>query len=93
MPGFIRRIKLGHLTVKFIFRHQWDDPTDWSNAFEYKTRELGLFFRKDMCVGTRRNGMDMFKKDNLSPSYMFGLRLIWAKCWLEFSWKVKHFEI
>ena len=86
----IKKIKIGHLRITWVIRHQWekDEPETFLMR---STRELGLFFRKSMAVGTRKRGRDMFDKGNLSPSYMFGLNLIWAKTWISVDWRVMHF--
>jgi len=92
MAGKIGKLKIGPLFIKGVFRHKWDDPDDsYHTKIEYKTKKLGIFFRKDMCIGTTKKGRDMFTRDNHYPSYMFGLNLIWAKCWITIDWKVLHF--
>jgi len=86
----IKKIKIGHLRITWVIRHQWekDEPETFLMR---STRELGLFFRKSMAVGTRKGGRAMFDTGNLSPSYMFGLNLIWAKTWISVDWRVMHF--
>ena len=86
----IKAIKIGHLRITWVIRHQWekDEPETFLMR---STRQLGLFFRKDRAVGTRKKGRSMFDKGNLSPSYMFGLNLIWAKTWISVDWRVMHF--
>jgi hypothetical protein len=89
MPGKIGKIRLGHLRITAVFRHQWDSPEiGWYGRHQFKNRQLGVFWKKHLCVGTAKEGKNMFDKDNLYPSYMIGLYLIWAKCWIEVSWKV-----
>lgn len=92
MAGWVKKIKIGHFGFRVVFRHKWDDDEySYSRIHEYKTKRLGIFFRKDKCVGVEKKGKEMFGKDNLYPSYMFGLNLIWAKCWITIDYKVKHF--
>jgi hypothetical protein len=94
MAKKVGKIKLGHLTIKGVFRHMWDSPEDeLLQRHEFRTKELGLFFRKDMCIGVSKKGKEMFSRDNHYPSYMIGLNLIFIKCWITIDWKVKHFEI
>ena len=85
----IMKINLGHLKISGVFRHRWDNPEHRlvSNS-EWRMKQLGIFFKKTLCVGTSKKGKEMFKEDNLSPSYMFGINLIWVKMWVEVSWKV-----
>ena len=85
----IGKIKIGHLRITCVLRHQWENG-EYESFRMRKNRELGIFFRKDRMVGTMKKGRSMFDKDNLSPSYMFGLNLIWAKTWITIDWKVLH---
>jgi hypothetical protein len=92
MPGKIWKIRLGHLTVKFVFRHKWDSPEDsYVNDFEYKTKQLGFFYKRQLAVGTKYKGRALFKKGNLFPVHMIGMHLVYAKCWIELSWRVRTF--
>jgi hypothetical protein len=84
MPGKIWKTHLDNLEIKFIFRHKWDSPEDsFVHDHEYRTKILGLFFKQKRVVGTKYKGKSIFKKDNLSSVYMFGIYLIYAKCWME----------
>ena len=86
----IKAIKIGHLRITWVLRHQWEKEVPETFLIR-STRQLGFFFRKDRAVGTRKKGRAMFDGDNLSPSYMFGLNLIWAKTWIAIDSKVMHF--
>jgi hypothetical protein len=59
----------------------------------FNTKELGLFWRKDMSVGRRKKGKAMFDSDNLVPSYMIGVNLIVCKFWVTFDINVLHINI
>ena len=89
MAGIVARFKLGNTTVKGVFRHKWDSPGDLSTVHEYKVKKLGIFFRKDMCLRIG-NGK---QKYSLYPSFMLGLNLIWAKCWIEINHNIHHSEV
>jgi tetrahydromethanopterin S-methyltransferase subunit F len=92
MPAKIAKMKLGHLTIKAVFRHKWDSPEDaYVNSVEYKTKRLGIFARRSLGVGTKLKGKALFTKGNLFPIYLVGVDLIVAKAWLEFSWRVRTF--
>jgi len=94
MPGKIWKFRLGHLTVKFVFRHKWDSPEDpYVRTMEYKTKQLGLYFKRNLAIGTKYKGRALFRKGNLFPVYIIGLHLIYAKCWMEFNWRVRTFTI
>lgn len=87
----IKAIKIGHLRITWALRHQWEKELEPETFLMKSTRQLGIFFRKSKAVGTRKKGRAMFDGDNLSPSYTFGLNLIWAKTWINVDWKVLHF--
>jgi hypothetical protein len=93
MAGKIARCKLGHLSITAVFRHQWDDDNDLYNKFKYKTKTLGLWWKKDEAVGTTKKGKEAFSKSNMMPSFTIGLNLIWATCWLNIDWKVLKLKI
>jgi hypothetical protein len=89
----VKSIKIGNLSIKGVFRHKWEDPNEhrWEKR-EWKRKEIGIFFQKHLCVGTDKKGKEMFSCDNLKPTYMFGVRFIWFKMWIEISWKVLHLK-
>ncbi len=94
MPGKVAKMKLGHLTIKAVFRHKWDSPDDlYVSTVEYKTKRLGIWVKRTLAVGTKLKGRALFAKGNLFPVYWIGVDLVFAKCWLEFSWRVKTFKI
>jgi len=90
MEGKIAEFKLGNTTVMGVFRHKWDSPENlYTSVHEYKTKKLGIFYRKDMCLRESRGN----PKYNLYPSFMLGLNLIWAKCWIEINYNIHHSEV
>lgn len=90
MAGIVARFKLGNTTVKGVFRHKWDSPGDlYTTVHEYKVKKLGIFFRKDMCLRIGSGNL----KYSLYPSFMLGLNLIWAKCWIEINHNIHHSEV
>jgi hypothetical protein len=94
MAGKIARCKLGHLTITAVFRHQWDSPKDiYHNKWEFKPRALGIWWSSSRAVGTTKKGKEAFSEDNMMPTLMIGLNLIWAKCWIDFGWKILTFKI
>lgn len=90
----VNSIKLGDLTIKGVFRHQWDnlESDRIYHKIEWRRKEIGFFFEKSLCVGTDMKGKKMFDKSNLRPSYMVGVKFIWVKLWVEISWKVLHLK-
>lgn len=101
MAGIIKSFNIGQLRVAMVVRHKWesyknsdystkmmDDITLWHRRYQ-----LGIWFKKEMAVGTRKKGKSMFSKSNLSPSWYIGFDLIWVKLWFNFSWRVLHLKI
>jgi hypothetical protein len=80
----VKSINIKKLHIKFVLRHHWERGEDlWRSKMEFKKKELGLFYRRSMCVGYEKH----------RPSYMFGINLIWVKMWMTVDYKVMHFKI
>jgi hypothetical protein len=93
MPGKIARCKIGHLSIKVVFRHQWDSPEDlYYSKIECKTKKLGIWWRSYRAVGNTKKGIEAFSEDNMMPNLMVGLNLIWVSCWVDFGWKTLTFK-
>jgi hypothetical protein len=93
---FIKRLKIGELNVKFVLRHYWENPDPeniWLRKFDFRRKEFGFWYDKNMCVGTTKKGKEMFSDSNLYPSYMFGVNLIYVKFWITVDRKVLHIKI
>lgn len=96
MGPYIKRIKIGDLTVKFVFRHYWENEKDlpiWERRNNFRRKELGFWFQKSLAVGTKKKGKEAFSESNLVPSYMLGMNLIYAKCWITIDRNVLHIKI
>ncbi len=76
-----KELNIGKLNIILVFKHKWEKEQQRIYS-EFNTKQLGLFWRKDMVVGRRKKGKAMFDSDNLVPSYMFGINLIVCKFWL-----------
>lgn len=76
-----KELNISKLNIIFVFKHKWEKEQQRIYS-EFNTKQLGLFWRKDMVVGRRKKGKAMFDSDNLVPSYMFGINLIVCKFWL-----------
>jgi len=76
-----KELNIGKLNIILVFKHKWEKEQQRIYS-EFNTKQLGLFWRKDMVVGRRKKGKAMFDSDNLVPSYMFGVNLIVCKFWL-----------
>ncbi len=76
-----KEFNIGKLNIIFVFKHKWEKEQQRIYS-EFNTKQLGLFWRKDMVVGRRKKGKAMFDSDNLVPSYLFGINLVVCKFWL-----------
>jgi hypothetical protein len=76
-----KELNIGKLNIILVFKHKWEKEQQRIYS-EFNTKQLGLFWRKDMVVGRRKKGKAMFDSDNLVPSYLFGINLIVCKFWL-----------
>lgn len=93
---FIKRLKIGEINVKFVLRHYWENPDPeniWIRKFDFRRKEFGFWYDKNMCVGTTKKGKEMFSDSNLYPSYMFGVNLIYIKFWITVDRKVLHIKL
>lgn len=88
MPAKTFKVTLGPLSIKGVLRHKWDSPNEkYVSDLEYKTKQLGVYFRRSLAVGSLKRGKFAINKNNLYPYYVIGLHLIYVKCWLEFWWR------
>lgn len=84
----ILSFKIGSLRIKFVFRHKFEKHRTMFDDPSFRKYELGIWFKKNLCVGTNKKGKAAFSKDNLCPEYMIGINLLVAKLWLTVSWNV-----
>jgi hypothetical protein len=88
----IKKFSIGKLNLTFVFRHRWEKEHRFLSTM-FNTKQLGLFWRKDMCVGRRKKGNAMFDSDNLVPSYMIGINLVFCKFWITFDINVLDIDL
>jgi hypothetical protein len=84
----IKKIKIGKLRISFVLRHKWEKTKSRIDSFRWRGKEIGIFYRKNMCVGNKLKGRAMFSDENMVPSYQFGIVLVWVKCWIDIDWGV-----
>ena len=91
----VKNFNIKKLNIKFVFRHYWEERGEsaYLSRYPFKTKEFGIFFRKDLCVGYAKSGAtDIFSEKNHRPSYMFGIQLGWIKAWMTIDYGVIHFN-
>ena len=89
----VSRFRLGNLTIKFVYRHAFEKYMDLADKHSWKNHELGMWFKRNLCIGKGKHGKKLFDEDNVGYSYMIGFKLIWLKFWFELSWNVLEIEI
>jgi hypothetical protein len=89
----ILSFKIGPLRIRFVFRHKFEKYRTMLDDSSFRSYELGFWFKRTLCVGTKKKGRASFSKDNLCPEYMIGINLLVAKLWLTVSWNVLEFEV
>ena len=92
----ILRKKIGDLNISFVLRHYWENPDPnniWIRKYDFRRKELGFWYDKNMCVGTTKKGREAFSESNLYPSYMFGVNLLYIKFWITVDRKVLHMKL
>jgi hypothetical protein len=48
-----KELNIGKLNIIFVFKHKWEKEQQRIYS-EFNTKQLGLFWRKDMVVGRRK---------------------------------------
>lgn len=83
----VGRARVGKLGMTFVFRHFWETKeTKWTHLTEWSSKEFGIFWRKNLAVGSKIKGKGAFKHENLIPCLMIGVRLGWVKFWVDLEW-------
>ena len=80
----IKHFEIKNFSITFVFRHKWD-KVNKDYGYDFNTYELGLFCRRDFCVGKREFSKVQKWGKNLVPNYMIGLKLLVVKCWISFA--------
>jgi hypothetical protein len=81
-----RQITLGKFKTSFTFRHKWDEINKTSYRMDFRTYELGLWFRKDRIVGAKDFKTPKKWKLNMVNDYNIGINLIVFKFWISFNY-------
>lgn len=85
---------IAHINIKthqftFVFRHRfekYDDKIDQLKSnMDWRGWELGIWFRRTKIVGKKNFSKPKEWGNNLVPSYMFGIKLLICKAWIEYN--------
>lgn len=71
----VKFINTKKVKVTLVFRHYWEKKGRWVKNDEFKKKDFGLFYRKDVS------------SLKFLSTYTFGIQLGWIKLWLSVTWK------
>lgn len=93
----VKKIKIGHLRLKWVLRHIWEEDRDITNYTVWSMRkrpEFGIWFNREEAVGPVKKGKDKsetvnktFNKNNHVNLYTIGLKLFVCHTWLTIQFK------
>lgn len=78
--------RVGPIRVNLVFRYQGDSDDLLDEMLWKRERTLGLWWKTMKLVGSTKGLPKWLWSDPHSPCVMFGLKLIWAKCWIKLAW-------
>lgn len=81
----ISKLKIGGINLIFVFRHKWDDKSRNRFNSEFRTYDLGIFFRKARVVGSKNFENPNEWNKNIVNDYMVGINLLVCKMWINFN--------
>jgi hypothetical protein len=87
----IATIKIGRLKINLVLRHRFETRNRLDMTF--RRWELGLWFRKNLVVGSHEFKNPSRWSNNLVGSYMFGVELLICKAWLEVNYGAMTFDL
>lgn len=87
----IAKLKMGRLNLHLVLRHRWE-AGDFMSRLDFKTRRLGLWWRRELAIGVHKPGRAAFDRDNLVSSWSLGLDLVWVRCWIGWDLGARHFN-
>lgn len=88
---------LKHFTIRktnitLVFRHRWENEKQiWKKPFP--KYELGLWFKKNIIVGSKNFSSPTEWSKNHVNSYMLGLEFLLGRAWIEWDKDGMHLDI
>ena len=83
---------MGRLNLQLVLKHRWED-NGLISRLDFKTQRLGLWLRRDLVIGVRKQGRAAFDQDNLVPSWSLGLDLIVGRVWIGWDLGARRFKL
>ena len=90
----VKKLKIGKLTIMFVFRHKFEKENDdilyriMQPKGEYK---LGIWYKTYQTVSNTNVRNPKKWHENLSKNRMLGFDLILCKFWFEIDYNAAHF--
>lgn len=82
-----KKINILGLNIAFCFRYKGDERDITSYGFDFKEKNLGIFWRISTIVkDIVRDNVKNLKFIHVKQ-LMFGVNLIWVKFWFTFDYK------
>lgn len=79
-----KTFEIKNFNITFVFRHKWDNVM--SNFMTFREYRLGGFFKRDKAIA--KATFNNPKEWKFVPTYMVGVDLLVAKCFVKFDWGV-----
>lgn len=74
--------------IKFVFRHRFEKETNLYDRFEWRSYELGIWYKKYKSLFKPKDGpATIGQNSKLTNVYMFGVNLIICKFWIDISYR------
>ena len=78
----------------FVFRHKFEKNLELIDKMDWNKYELGFWFKKYRAIGRSKEGPVKIGKDSyLTNCYMFGIKLLVCKFWIDISYRPLTLEI
>jgi hypothetical protein len=89
----VKHFTLGKTNITLVFRHRWDNPKQRSWNRPFPKWELGVWFKKNIIVGSRNFSDSKQWKNNMVNSYMLGVEFLLGRVWIEVDRGGMHLDI
>ena len=90
----IQKLTIKGWRINFVFRHKFEKEMELLDRMRWNKYELGFWFKKYKAIGCPKEGPAIIGKDShLTNCYMFGVKLLVCKFWIDISYRPLTFEI
>lgn len=90
----IQKLSIKGWRINFVFRHKFEKKMELIDRMGWNKYELGVWFKKYKAIGRPKEGPAKIGKDaHLTNCYMFGVKLLVCKFWIDISYRPLTIEI